>query len=294
MSVQKLSLWILAFRPKTLTASLVPVAVATAYLSSQRALQHVWISWCALAAAFCIQIATNLVNDALDAKKGADTPERLGPMRVTQSGHFSSRAVLRMAFAFVFAAAAFGVPLVIQGGWPILLVGVVAIGLAYAYTGGPVPLAYHGLGDVFVLLFFGWVAVGGVAWLHTHTLVWGDFVLGLQVGLLGTALIAINNLRDVDTDRKVSKNTLAVVWGKSFVRWEIAVCLLLPVLLQIFWWWEGFPLAALLGTGIFPLSLWLTKRVWTTPPGPAHNGFLAVAALIQLLFGVFMALGFLL
>src|SRR4051794_23693445 len=164
--------WLLAARPKTLAAAVTPVLVGTALARNIAAAIH-WPSLVfALLGAVFIQIGTNYVNDALDFKKGADTHTRLGPLRVTQAGLLDADKVLRGAYACFLLAALCGVPLILRGGWPIVIIGVASILAAYAYTGGPYPLAYHGLGEVFVMIFFGFVAVGGSFYLQRLALDW--------------------------------------------------------------------------------------------------------------------------
>jgi 1,4-dihydroxy-2-naphthoate polyprenyltransferase len=158
--------WLLAFRPKTLTAAIVPVLVATALAFADQQTVKYWVTAFALLSATFIQIGTNFINDAIDFKKGADTHERVGPKRVTQSGLLSEKKVLLGGFICFALATLFGVPLVIEGGVPILIIGLISLAMGYCYTGGPYPLAYRGLGDLFVLIFFGLVAVCGTYYLH--------------------------------------------------------------------------------------------------------------------------------
>src|SRR5258706_12115507 len=187
--------WILAARPKTLAAAVVPVLIGTA-LAAKGPLPLDWrLFACTLLGAVFIQIGTNFVNDALDFKKGTDTHERLGPLRVTQAGLLSADAVMRGAYACFFLAALCGIPLVLHSGWPLLAIGLGSIAAAYAYTGGPYPLAYHGLGELFVLAFFGLIAVGGTYYIQRGTLDWPALAMGAAAGLLAVALLAINNPR---------------------------------------------------------------------------------------------------
>ena len=161
-----------------------------------------------------IQVATNLANDYCDFVRGTDTSERVGPVRVTQAGLLSPSAVARGMLTVMGAAVAVGLYLVVVGGWPILVVGVVSLLLAVAYSGGPYPLAYHGLGDVFVFVFFGLVAVAGTYWVQARSLVPDVFLAGAGVGALSTAILVVNNLRDWETDARAGKRTLAVRLGR--------------------------------------------------------------------------------
>ena len=272
------SVWILAARPKTLSASVVPVIVGTT-------LAH-RIDWMiflyALLGAVFIQIGTNLVNDALDFKRGTDTAERLGPLRVTQAGLISAGAVMRGAWLCFAIAALCGIPLIIRGGWPSVIIGITSIFAAYAYTGGPYPLGYHGLGEVFVLIFFGVIAVGGSYYVQTLAFDWRALIAGVAVGLLAVALLAINNLRDVGSDRASHKKTLIVRFGETFGRFEIAACVLTPFPLIVFITW--IPSLAL------PLAIMLIRRVQRSKVAEL-NRCLAMAGALQWAFGILFVIG---
>jgi 1,4-dihydroxy-2-naphthoate polyprenyltransferase len=282
--------WVLACRPRTLTAAAAPVVAGTG-LAVFTGPEVRWsIALLALLAAGAIQIATNLFNDALDFQKGADTGARLGPVRVTQSGLIPASRVLAGGGVASLVALACGIPLVITGGWPIVVIGLASLALAYGYTGGPYPLAYHGLGEVFVLVFFGLVAVGGVYYLHTDLWNVDALVAGLEMGCLATALLAVNNLRDVESDRKSGKRTLAVRLGVGFGRLEILVMCLLPFGLNG-WWLPRSLVAALLPWLVLPLAVAVVRAVLATEPGAAYNRILARTALLELAFAVLLALG---
>jgi 1,4-dihydroxy-2-naphthoate polyprenyltransferase len=283
--------WVMALRPKTLTAALVPIIVATALVKAQGETILWWVSICALFSAFFIQIATNLFNDAIDFKKGADTEKRIGPQRVTQSGVMTSRQVMIGGGLCLFVAFLFGVPLVIHGGWPIVVIGLVSLFLGYAYTGGPFPLAYKGLGDLFVILFFGLIAVGGTYYLHTGHWSFPAMVAGLQVGCLATVLIAVNNLRDAPQDALVHKKTLAVRFGLGFARAEIMILVIAAFALGVYWASQDVKLAAILPIVSFPIARRLILGVFKNEPSPLFNTFLAMAAALHMFFGVLLAVG---
>ncbi len=293
MTVWRTSPWLLAVRPKTLTASLSPVMLGTglAVALSSRPVPF-GLAGLALASALCIQIGSNLVNDAVDFVRGADTAERIGPVRVTQSGLLHGRHVMAGAAAFFLVAAVLGVPLVLAGGVPIIVIGVLSIVAGYAYTAGPFPLAYLGLGEVFVLLFYGLAAVKGVAYVLTGTGMspWAE-VAALQVGLQSSALLAVNNTRDVAGDVLAGKRTLAVRFGGRFARIEIAVLVALPYLLGVCWIAAGHWWAAALPLATLPLAVRLVHGVWTEPPSRRFNVFLAETALLQVVFCALAALG---
>src|SRR5579875_960856 len=209
MSTSKLRGWYLAARPHTLPAAVVPVLVGTALAIADRHF-NLPVALATLLASLLIQIGTNFANDYYDFHKGADTEERLGPMRVTASGVFTPAQVAK-ATAITFALAlVVGLYLVWAGGVPILLIGLFSILSGIAYTGGPYPLGYNGLGDVFVFVFFGLVAVMGTYFLQAGTVTLGAFMAAVPVGLLCTNILIVNNLPDIDTDRAAGKRTLAV------------------------------------------------------------------------------------
>lgn len=287
-----LKVWILAIRPKTLTAAIAPILVGTALVKGTGFPVYLSRSFLALFCALLIQIGTNLINDASDFEKGADTAARLGPQRVTQSGLLKASQVMKSGLFCFLLAAVFAIPLLYWGGWPILVIGVLSLFAGYAYTAGPYPLAYLGLGDLFVLIFFGWIAVGGIYFLHTGEWNFLAWVAGTQVGLLGTVLIAINNFRDSETDILAQKMTLAVRFGSRFARAEIAALLLLPFLAGIFWWKKGLLVAGLLPVVVLPLAWSVIRKIYLTRPGVIYNQFLAQSALVQLLFGVLLSIGF--
>lgn len=280
-----------ASRPKTLTATLVPILVGVALAYHDVHTLRAGLLLLILLSAGFIQIGTNFVNDALDFLKGADTIERLGPARAAQQGWLGPKTVLSLGIGCFVLAAICGLPLVMVGGWPILTIGLISLAMGYCYTGGPYPLAYHGLGDLFVLIFFGWVAVGGTYFLMTNTWDWPVFVAGTQIGLLGTVLIAVNNLRDRVLDEKFGKRTLAVRLGQ-FASWEVTALVTATFALCLFWLWAGVWKAALLPALMLPAAVTLDRRIHATEAGPIYNLFLAKAALLQLGFGVLMAVGF--
>jgi len=283
--------WILAFRPKTLTAALVPVVVGTALPYGLGLGSKPGLAVLALISALLIQIGTNLVNDASDFKKGADTAERIGPIRVTQSGLLSPRVVLFGGLFCFLLAIVFGIPLVLSGGWPLVWIGLLSVLAGYAYTAGPFPLAYLGLGDLFVLIFFGWVAVGGMVYLNSGHFESAAWVAGTQVGLLATVLIAINNLRDRTTDIKASKRTLPVRFGEKFAKAQIAFLCLAPFFGSLYWYLMGMRWAAGLPLLMLPLATSIVRKVDQTPPSPIYNQFLAQGAALHLGFGGLLSLG---
>ena len=283
--------WWLALRPKTLTAAVAPVAVGTGLAQATDGTVSAIVVICALGGALCIQIATNLFNDALDFVKGSDRADRVGPVRVTQAGLIAPRRVMLGGVLFLALAVGFGIPLILVGGWVLVAVGVASLLLAYAYTGGPFPLAYLGLGDVFVMAFFGLIAVSVSHFLHVGHFAILSLAAGAQVGAWATALLAVNNLRDVESDARAHKRTLPVRFGVGFGRAEIAVLVLSPFAVGVVWWAQGFMLAAVLPLAALPLAGLVVRGVVVDDPGPAYNRHLVRAAATQLVGGVLLAFG---
>lgn len=278
--------WLMAFRPRTLTAAVVPVLVSLALARYMKFTLDPFLIFCLFVSALSIQIATNLFNDVLDFKKGADQ-DRVGPTRVTQAGLIPQERVFKMAITFCIVAFAFGVPLVMRGGWPIAGIGLISIFLAYGYTGGPFPLAYKGLGDIFVIAFFGVIAVGGSFYVLTQH--WGTeaLMLGLQVGILAAVLIAVNNLRDSETDARANKKTLAVRFGDKFVRFQISVLLALSYALCYYWVQRYFQWFFMLFWTGLPIAIKLLGIIWEEPKKPDQLiRALAMSAFLHVFFGL--------
>lgn len=294
MATSKIRCLFLTARPKTLSAAVVPVVVGTALPLAEGRPVLWWVSLCALMSAVFIQIGTNFVNDALDFIKGADKETRLGDARASQSGWFTARSVMLMGFGFFALASVCGLPLVLHGGWVIFWIGVVSLLMGYAYTGGPLPLAYVGLGDLFVVLFFGLVAVGGVYYLHTLSYSAGALVAGLQVGFLATVLIAINNLRDLNQDREVNKKTLAVRLGPRLGRLEVLLLILGAFVLNLYWLGQGALLAFVLPLLALPPAVKVVMILLKSEASREYNRLLARAAFVHMLFGVLLSIGFIL
>lgn len=273
-------------RPKTLAAGLVPVwlgAVLAWKLSGQFDL-GLWL--CTLLSAVCIQIATNFFNDAIDGKKGADGPLRQGPQRLTGSGEMAYSQVMRLGYAFLFAAIVFGSILFITRGWPIVVIGLPSLYLAYAYTGGPYPLAYRGLGELFVILFFGIIAVMGTVFVQTQEWPMEALVLGTQVGLLSAVLISVNNFRDREGDALVGKKTLAVCFGPKVAVAIIWLEIKIALFLGVAWLAMGYPYFGLASVPLFALGMRIIWGVLTLPAGAKMNFLLALGALQLVLFAL--------
>jgi 1,4-dihydroxy-2-naphthoate octaprenyltransferase len=275
---------LLAARPKTLPAAIVPVWVGCVLAWKLSGRFDLLLALCTVGGAIAIQIATNFFNDAIDARKGADTERRLGPTRVTASGMMSPAAVMRLGGVFLALAVACGVVLFQARGWPIIAIGIPSLFLAYGYTGGPFPLAYRGMGELFVILFFGLVAVAGTVFIQTGGWPREALLLGLQVGLLSAVLISINNLRDREEDASTGKHTLAVRCGPKVGVAVIWLEVKLAVFLGLAWIAFGLPTLAIAGAPVFLLGLRIIWGVLTFPPGPAFNRLLALGGLQLITF----------
>jgi 1,4-dihydroxy-2-naphthoate octaprenyltransferase len=287
-----LRIWAMAARPRTLPAAVAPVLVGTALAGSEGEFRP--LAFCAaLVGSVFIQIGTNLSNDYSDARRGADTEERLGPVRVTAGGLVPPRKVLVatwLAFAIAVAAGAYLIALV---GWELLAIGAASILAGVLYTGGPRPYGYEGLGELFVFLFFGVVAVTGSYYVQTEELTWLAVALSVPVGLLAAAILVVNNIRDVDTDRRAGKRTLAVRVGRDRARRLFVLVVTLPFAIVVaIAAVDGRPelLLALLAAPLVPP---LVRTVSSRTDGPSLNGALARCGALLALFSVLLSTGLL-
>jgi len=292
MPLSPLSVWIDAARPKTLWAAFAPVLIGTAMAYADNAF-HAWSAIGALAGAFLIQIGTNFWNDYADFKKGADTEARTGPVRATQAGLISPQH-MKHASAIMFALAMLvAVALVMRAGWPILAIGLLSVLCGYLYTGGPLPLGYVGLGDVLVLIFFGPVAVGGTYYVQALEITPTVLIAGLAPGLLSVAILTVNNLRDMRSDAKAGKRTLAVRFGQTFARREYVFCMLagigMPVVL--FYVRHGEHPYALLAVLTLPIGRTAIINVCTSNAPSVLNPMLGRTAQLLLLYSILFSVG---
>ncbi len=285
--------WLLAARPKTLPAAVVPVIVGSAIAVADGGFKWAPAIAC-FAVALLLQIGANFANDLFDFKSGADTAERLGPTRVTQSGLISPRGVaIGTAVVFTLAAVA-GMYLVYRGGWVLLALGIAAVLSALAYTGGPFPLGYNGLGEVFVLIFFGFVAVTGTYYTHTLAVTGLALAAAVPIGALVVNILVVNNLRDIETDRRAGKRTLAVRFGVTATQIEYALLLVVAYLTPPLLWLTGqLSLWAFLPWLTLPFAYRLVQQT-RHQTGRALNATLAGTARLELLFGLLFAASFLL
>ncbi|MFT6396224.1 MAG: 1,4-dihydroxy-2-naphthoate octaprenyltransferase [Bradymonadia bacterium] len=289
--ISTLGAWWLAARPKTLTAAWAPVFVGSACAAAVDSFLPI-VAVAALLGAALIQIATNFANDVFDYEKGADDEHRLGPTRAVQAGLLTP-AQMRRGMVVTFALAMLvGVYLVGVGGWPIVVVGLASIASGVAYTGGPYPLGYNGLGDVFVMLFFGLVAVCCTAYLQVGSIPPESVPGALGIGALATAILVVNNVRDADTDVKAGKRTVVVRFGRMFGLLEYVAMMLLafaaPVVLMLGF---GFGASVLIGLATAPLGAVLTVKMFADNDGPTFNSLLAKTAALLLVYSVTLSVG---
>ncbi len=286
--------WFLAARPRTLPICLAPIFVGTLLAKGEVANINWILAILAFLSVLFIQVGTNLVNDALDFKKGADTQERLGPKRMTQAGLLSFQQVLKGGLFCFTLALLLGIPLIVAGGWPLALILLFSVACGYLYTGGPKPLAYHGLGEPFIFIFYGLVASPAVFYLQTGFIDAACLIAGIQMGLLAMIPNAINNLRDIASDAKVNKFTLAVRFGPTFARWEITVFSLAPFVVGFAWLLKGHLLLALLPFAAFPLAVRLVNTIWNTSQGSSFVESFGQSILLLFLFAFVLGIACLL
>src|SRR3954452_21635916 len=283
--------WLLAARPRTLPAAVAPVLVGTALAGTEGTFKPLrFIS--ALIGSIFIQVGTNLANDYSDARRGADTEDRLGPVRVTAGGLMPPRQVLVGTYVAFGIAVLAGAYLIAVAGWQLLLVGVASIAAGVLYTGGPKPYGYEGLGELFVFLFFGVVAVVGSYFVQVEELEWEAFALSIPVGLLASAILVVNNVRDIDTDRRAGKMTLAVRLGRDRARRlyaaMVALAFVAPIAISASGSLTPWVLLPLLSA---PLAIPLRRTVRTRTDGPSLNGALAGTGRILALYSLLLSIG---
>ena len=275
-----------AARPKTLPAAIIPILLGSFLANSLSYESDLILLISILLSAICIQIATNFFNDALDNIKGADTLNRIGPKRISASGELSSQSLIIAGITFCFMAITFSLPIVVARGVPIIIIGLVGLILSYCYTGGPWPLAYKGLGELFVILFFGIVSVTGTFYIFSGELNFHAILLGIQSGLLCSVIIAINNARDIEEDKETGKLTLAARYGIIFAKFEILTLSILPYLIGLFWMNLGFIKTAIIPIIGLPFSLIIALIVMKTKPSKSYNKYLGLSVVAYSNFAI--------
>lgn len=282
--------WIITSRPKTLTAAISPVILGSA-LSFFDGHFNILIFIVILIAAILIQIGTNFSNDLFDYLKGADNIDRLGPDRALQKGLVSKEEIQKAIIIVFILAIIFGFYLAYLGGWPIVIIGLLSIFSGIIYTGGPYPLAYNGFGDLFVFIFFGLIAVSGTYYLHSGIFSATSVVAGCTLGSLATAILVVNNLRDINTDKKYGKNTLAVYIGQKLTKIEYILLMIIAYSIPIY-------ISYILGnkSGIYivyftlPISIRLILEI-LYKQGRDLNGTLEGTAKLLLLYTILFSFG---
>lgn len=281
-----MNVWIAAIRPKPLIAGAAPVVLGSA-LAFHHGVMDVMSAVLALVCALCIQIVSNFINDLEDFKRGADE-QRVGPMRMVASGLITPASMKRAAWLVAGMAFVLGQPLVFRAGWPVLVIGVICLIAAWMYTGGPYPFAYHGLGDVAAFVFFGVLAVMGTYYVHSGTWSLDAFVVSIAPGCLAANILGVNNLRDIPTDARVGKRTIAVRIGATRARILYTVLTLVAILAPSFILgpsmgaWIYLPMASL------PLGILMTVLVWRRS-GTELNPVLGGTAGLYVVYTVMMA-----
>lgn len=282
--------WILASRPKTLTAAIAPVLAGSAVAFAEDSFQ-IGPALAALFAAIMIQVATNLYNDVVDFERGTDASDRLGPMRVTQAGLLTPTQVRTGVAVTLGAAMLAGLYLFFAGGWPILLIGLGSILAGLAYTGGPFPLVRYGLGDLFTMIFFGFVAVNGTVYVQAGFVPLISWLVATALGSTITALLVVNNIRDLSTDQRAGRRTLPVVWGKGAGIAEFVLLLVIAYLTPAVASMKGYSSPWVYLTFLsLPLSIWLVQYIRNTD-GRRLNHALERTGQLVFLHAVLLSIG---
>ncbi|MBA2369493.1 MAG: 1,4-dihydroxy-2-naphthoate octaprenyltransferase [Candidatus Protochlamydia sp.] len=289
--IMQLKPWFLAARPRTLPICLAPILVGTMLAQAEK----VKIDWVLAVLAFLslvfIQSGTNLINDALDFQKGADNSDRVGPQRMTQSGNLSFEQVLKGG-VFCFALAILlGIPLMLAGGWPFFFILSFSIICGYLYTGGPFPFAYYGLGEPFIFVFYGLIAVPALFYLQTGYLTSTCFIAAAQMGFLAMIPNAVNNIRDIASDAKANKKTLAVKFGFSFAQWEITFFSLAPFFIGLLWLAAGKPWLAFFPLIALPIACLNIQTIWRTKQGSSYHESFGKCIMLLFIFSILLSIG---
>jgi 1,4-dihydroxy-2-naphthoate octaprenyltransferase len=290
---QSLRAWFLVTRPKTLLIGITPVLVGTLITPLPFLALNWWLALCVLIVTLCMQISSNMINDALVFYKIVDTDERIGPVRMSQSGSLLPWQVIAGAFVFIITAFCFSIPLIKSAGIIFMYLTLISSIFSYLYTGGPFPLSSTGISEPFVLIFYGFVATFSAYYVQTHSLAPESFVAAVQIGFLAIVTLVINNLRDIHQDAKAKKRTLTVRGGIFFGKCELTFFLLTPYLLNFYYWLvKGSLLAFFLPTLSILIAVNLLRGIWRHEPSRLYNRFLAESAVLTLVFGTLLVLGF--
>ena len=291
MHKSPVKIWLKAIRPKTLYASVAPVVLGTA-MAFGDGIHDFLIASLALIGAVCIQILTNLVNDYCDCLRGADNIHRIGPTRVMQAGLVTNKQMLSAIFILLLIIVGISYFLVLRGGIPIILIGILSIVSGILYTAGPIPLGYVGLGELFVLIFFGPVAVGGTYYVQSLEINTAVILAGLGPGFLSAAILIVNNLRDIETDAQSGKKTLAVRFGAAFAKQEYFFCItsacLVPVMVYSY---IQDHLIILTSVTVIYFAIPVIDVVYSHRDGPSLNASLANTGKLLMIYCTLFGLG---
>lgn len=291
-SSRSLQAWLLAIRPKTLPAGMVPVVLGSA-LAAADGRFRLLPALVALVCALGIQVATNFINEIYDFRKGADTTERLGPVRSVAAGLIREETMIRVSAVLLTVIFLLGLYLVSVAGWPILLVGVLSLLFAWAYTGGPYPIAYSGFGDLFVFIFFGLVAVSGTYYVQTLRLDIPVLLAAAAPGAFSVNILLVNNIRDIETDRRVGKMTLPVRIGRERARQLYLLLLVVAYLVPVLVWLKGYSIWGMFSLFSAPLAIQVAGNLYASE-GEALNDVLAGTGKVMTLHGLLFSAGLLL
>ena len=281
----------LAIRPKTLPAGAVPVILGSALAAADCQFRFL-PALVALICALGIQVATNFINEIYDFRKGADTAERLGPTRTVAAGIISEKTMIRVSASLVGTVFLLGLYLVYTSGWPILVVGLLSLLFAWAYTGGPYPIAYSGLGDLFVFVFFGLVAVGGTYYVQAGALALPVLLAAIAPGAFSVNILLVNNIRDIATDRTVGKMTLPARIGGEWARRLYIALTVVAFLVPVFFFLNGYSPWGMLSLLSAPLAFSMIRLLYASE-GRALNNVLAGTGKLMTLHGLLFAVGIL-
>ena len=286
--------WMEAIRLRTLPIPTIQVLTGTVLAYADTGSFNPLMAFYALLVAVCVTIGTNIINDVIDDEKGSDTTRRAGFLKVIPAGLISRQTMRLAGFAFFGAALLFGIPLWFHAGWPLFVAVVFSVVCGYCYTGGPYPISYLGLSELFVLIFYGGVCIGASYYVQTLDFSGTVFLCILQMGCLAILPNALNNFRDMYEDAAANKQTLSVRYGRTFAKREIAFLTFFPFVLNLLWLFAGYSLAAFLPLLLIPMAFLFVKSVWETEPSPLFNRFFGLSVLIHFLFGALLATGWLL
>jgi 1,4-dihydroxy-2-naphthoate octaprenyltransferase len=287
-----LKAWATAARLRTLPIPTIQVFTGTALAYSVLgAVDWLMLFYTWMVSVF-ITMGTNLINDVIDFDKGDNQPKKVGFLKVINAGIISRRQVLIAGILCLVLTTLFAIPLAAHAGWILFPLVLLSVLMSYCYTGGPYPLSYLGLSELFILIFYGFLCVGAAYFVQARSLSLPLFLCALQMGLLAILPNALNNFRDIYEDAEIGKNTLAVRFGKSFARWEIAVLTALPFILGLGWICFGYEEAALIPLLLLPVAFLFVRSVWITEPGPLFNRFFGLSVLVHFFFGLFLVIGF--